>query len=184
MVRSIGLAVIAVALVGTVGCRSKSPPSKEQTAELRMSEQRVDEAALMTTSDAWARAVKAGNVDSILSYWSDDAVVMEPDRPAISGRDTLRKMVEGSRKDPHFSITWEPERVVVAQSGDLGYLIEHNTVTFADPQGKVRTAHGKVVTVWKKDANGKWKCIVDIWNRNPTKRVFYADSVPPVDTTR
>ncbi len=181
--RSIVLAVIAFALVGTVGCRSKSSPSKEQTAELRMSDQRVDEAALMTTSEAWARAVKAGNVDSILSYWSDDAVVMEPDRPAISGRDTLRKMVEGSRKDPHFSITWAPERVVVAQSGDLGYLIEHNAVTFTDPKGKVRTVYGKGVTVWKKDASGKWKCVVDTWNGNPTQRVFYSAYVPPVDTT-
>jgi len=180
--------LIVAAILVAVGCDSKLflskiSSSKQNTADLRLSEHRVDEATLMATSDAWARAAKTGNVDSILSYWSDDAVVMEPDRPAISGKDALRKMVQGSMKDPEFRITWRPERGVISESGDLGYLIEHSRVTFTDPNGKVRKAYRKGLTLWKKDASGKWKCVVDTWNGNPTLRVFFADYVDPSDTT-
>ena len=46
----------------------------------------------------------------------------------------------------------------------LDDLIEHNRVTFADSTGKVHTQFGKTVTIWRKDATGAWKCVVDIWN--------------------
>lgn len=131
-----------------------------------------DAAALMQTSRAWAKAVAGGDVDAILSYWADDAVVLAPDQPAVDGKTALRQFVLGMQKIPGFSITWEPERAVISKSGDIGYLIERNRMTFADANGKVTTQFGKAVTIWRKDASGAWKCIVDTWNNNPTEGVF------------
>ena len=131
-----------------------------------------DAAALMQTSRDWAKAVAGGDVDVILSYWSDDAVVMAPDQPAVVGKDALRQMVMGMMKIPGFSLTWEPERAFISSAGDVGYLIEHNRMTFVDATGAVKTQYGKAVTIWRKDASGKWKCVVDAWNNNPTERVF------------
>jgi ketosteroid isomerase-like protein len=31
------------------------------------------------------------------------------------------------------------------------------------------TASGKAATVWRKGADGSWKCVVDIWNDGPGK---------------
>ena len=81
-------------------------------------------------------------------------------------------MVEASMKIPKFSITWEPERASISPSGDVGYLIEHNRVTMADSTGKVHTQYGRGVSIWKKDANGVWRCVVDIYNNSPTEKVF------------
>jgi len=128
----------------------------------------------MQTSRDWAKTAASGDVDRILSYWSDDAIVLEPEQPAHVGKAAIRAMVEGSMKVPKFSITWEPERASISQAGDVGYLIEHNRVTFADSTGKVRTVYGKGVTIWRKDASGNWKCAVDIWNGNPTEKVLPA----------
>jgi ketosteroid isomerase-like protein len=135
-----------------------------------------DAAALMQTSRDWASAAARGNVDEIVSYWSDDAIVLEPDRPALVGKQAIRGMVEASMKIPKFSITWDPERAWTSKTGDVGYLIEHNRVTLADSTGKVRTMYGKAVTIWKKDASGRWKCVVDVWNNNPTERALPAGS--------
>lgn len=131
-----------------------------------------DAAALMQTSREWAKAIAGGDVDVILSYWADDAVVLAPDQPAVDGKAALREMVLGMQKIPGFSITWEPERAVISKSGDLGYLIERNRVTFADANGEIKTQFGKAVTIWRKEASGAWKCVVDAWNNNPTERVF------------
>ena len=131
-----------------------------------------DEAALMQTSRDWAKAAASGDVEKILSYWTDDAILMQADQPALVGKGAIGSMIEAAMKTPKFSITWEPERAYIAQSGDMGYLIEHNKVSFPDSSGKLQTTTGKCVTIWKKDANGNWKDAVDICNSNPTDRVL------------
>ena len=129
-------------------------------------------ASLMQTSRAWAKAVAGGDVDVILSFWADDAVVLAPDHAVIDGKAALREFVLGMQKIPGFTISWEPERAVISKSGDIGYLIESNRVTMPDASGKMTTQFGKAVTIWRKDASGAWKCVVDAWNNSPTERVF------------
>lgn len=107
-----------------------------------------------------------------MSYWADDAIVLPPDRPAVVGKAAIRDYVRAGQAVPGFSVTWEPEQATIARSGDLGYLIEHNRFTFADPTGAVRTQFGKAVTVWRKDANGSWKCVIDTWNSNPQEKAL------------
>ena len=163
---------VAVVVVANAGCNFGS--SNSGTASSTASSSGGEAAALMQTSRDWANTVKTGDIARIVSYWSDDAIVLDPDRPARVGKAALKAMVEGAMKAPKFSITWEPERAVISQAGDMGYLIEHNRVTFADSTGKTRTVFGKVVTIWKKDANGNWKCVVDISTPNPTEKVLPA----------
>jgi ketosteroid isomerase-like protein len=83
-------------------------------------------------------------------------------------------MIQTSMKIPKFTITWSPESGVISKAGDMGYLIEHNRVTFADSAGKVHTQFGKGVTIWRKDASGAWKCVVDTWNKSPSQNVYPA----------
>jgi len=33
--------------------------------------------------------------------------------------------------------------------------------------GEKIVTHGKVVTIWRKDSDGQWKNVVDIWNAAP-----------------
>jgi ketosteroid isomerase-like protein len=55
----------------------------------------------------------------------------------------------------------------VARSGDLAYMIERNVTSFRDSLGNLITTHGKVVTVWRKDPDGSWRNVVDMWNEAP-----------------
>lgn len=111
-------------------------------------------------------------MDRIVSYWADDAVVFPPDRAAVVGRAAIRQFVQASLQIPKFNITWEPEQARLSTSGDMGYLIERNRLTFADASGVVHTQLGKAVTVWRKDATGAWKCVIDTWNNSPTEKVL------------
>jgi ketosteroid isomerase-like protein len=129
-------------------------------------------AALMQASRDWAAAAGSGDVERILSYWAEDAIVLPPDRPALIGKPAIREFVRQSLAAPGFSITWEPEAATVAPAGDLGYLVERNRLTFVDGSGNVATQHGKGVTIWRKDPTAGWKCVIDIWNASPTERVL------------
>ena len=53
----------------------------------------------------------------------------------------------------------------VAKSGELGYLYGTYQLSIKDPKGgPAITDTGKVLEVWKKQSDGKWKCIVDTYN--------------------
>ena len=162
---------IAAAMV-TAAC---NPASSGSAAASSTPTNVADQGAVvMQASRDWSKAAAGGDMEKILSYWSDDAIVMQADQPAYVGKQAIRGMVESSMKIPKFSISWEPERAWVSPSGDVAYLIEHNRVSFADASGKTQTQFGKGVTIWKKDAAGDWKCVVDTFNANPTEKVLPA----------
>ena len=60
--------------------------------------------------------------------------------------------------------SWEPISANISENGDMAYLIERNVSEFDDTDGNKIVTHGTVVTVWRKDSQGKWKNVVDMWN--------------------
>ena len=126
-----------------------------------------EETKLINTSKAWSAAAQTNNIEDILSYWADDAVVMSPGQPAYKGKQAIRGMIEYTKKIPGFQISWEPIQATVSESGDMAYLLETNKVSFIDSTGSRITENKKAVTVWKKDEDGNWKNVVDIWNAEP-----------------
>lgn len=123
---------------------------------------------LMQVSRDWSNAAEAGDIEKTLNYWADDAVLISAGEPELRGKQAIRGMVEGSLKDPNFSISWEPISVEISQSGDMGYLIENAKITIKDSTGNTSVQNFKTVTIWKKQENGSWKNVVDVMS--PTNR--------------
>lgn len=128
----------------------------------------AEAAKLMAASRAWSAAAQSGDLETILSYWADDAVIMAPGQPPVRGKAAIRQYVQATGSIPGFSIKWEPLEAHVAASGDMGYLIERNLVTYRDATGALVSEAGKVVTVWRKQPDGSWKNVIDAWNADPT----------------
>jgi ketosteroid isomerase-like protein len=122
----------------------------------------ADVKKLMDTSRAWSKSVASGNLDKIVGFWTDDAVVMMPGEPVRRGKSEIISYVRTSLKTPGFSISWEPVEGTISKSGDIGYLIEREHISFPDGHGGIvnRTARG--VTIWKKQSDGSWRNAVDI----------------------
>ena len=147
--------LVILAIILLASCNQKTVDTKAETEKL------------MQVSRDWAKAAETTDIDKILSYWSDDAAVISGNMPVITGKPAIRQMVEGSLKMPGFKITWEPESGNVSESGDLGYLVENSQITMKDSTGKEMIQAFKTVTVWKKQPDGSWKCIVDSMNPLP-----------------
>ena len=128
---------------------------------------KAEEQKLMETSRAWSREAQAGNVDAMLAYWSDDAIVIQPGQEVTRGREPLRAMIERMNKLPGFSISWEPIEARISDGGDMGYLIERTTMKMNGPDGNPVTQQFRAVTIWRKQPDGSWKNVVDISNPGP-----------------
>jgi uncharacterized protein (TIGR02246 family) len=143
--------VIAGALLACVGCASAGSEAAVRSQILRL--------------DAdWSRVAQDRDVDQALSYWADDAIVFPPGSPAMVGKTAIREFVVKSFQTPGFSISWKTTTVAVSRSGDVAYTTGTNRVTFSAPDGKQVTVEGKAVAVWRRQKDGAWKCVIDIWN--------------------
>jgi ketosteroid isomerase-like protein len=120
---------------------------------------------LLERDAAWAKlASENGDVDEIVDYWTDDAIVIPAGMPEVIGRDALRQYVAGTRAIPGFRISWSSSDAELSGDGTLGFLLSSNEITMDGPDGKPVINRGRAVTVWRRDTDGQWRCAVDIWN--------------------
>jgi ketosteroid isomerase-like protein len=130
----------------------------------------AEETALRKTDSSWsALAKQGGDVDKIVSYWSDDAVVLAPGQPAVKGKEALKKMVTDSKNIPGFSISWRSSDIEFSPDGKMAYMYGENLMAMNDSSGKQLNIPGRAYTIWRKEADGNWKCVVDIWNNPPAQ---------------
>ncbi len=151
----------ALAVVGAsfacAGCASAGSQAEVRSEILRLDAE-------------WSRAAQNRDVNRVLSFWADDAVVFPPGSPAVVGSAAIREFVAKSFQTPGFSISWRTTTVAVSRGGDIAYTYGTNRVTFSAPDGKQVTVDGKAVAVWRREKGGAWKCVIDIWNDVPASR--------------
>ena len=59
-------------------------------------------------------------------------------------------------------------------SGTSHLLQQQHTFHPNHASGELNTQYGKAVTVWRKQVDGAWKCVIDTWNCSPVERVLSA----------
>jgi ketosteroid isomerase-like protein len=123
---------------------------------------------LLERDAEWAVAASEGrDIERILSFWTEDAVILPPGLSAITGKTALRQYVEGSMQIPGFRITWTSTDVTFSPDGNLAYMFGQNAVTMNSPEGIPVTTKGRAVTIWRLEPDNEWRCAVDIWNLEP-----------------
>ena len=125
----------------------------------------ADKAAIRDLMDVqWLNAAQAKDVDTVLSFFADDASRFPPNASIITGKEAIRARVSEAYSGPRVAISWQTTKVEVSGSGDLAYSHGTYEETVNDPEGNPVTDKGKWVTVWEKQPDGTWKVVVDIWN--------------------
>jgi uncharacterized protein (TIGR02246 family) len=123
---------------------------------------------LLERDAQWAAAAAEGqDIERILEFWTDDALVYPPGLPVVDGKAALRAYVQASLGIPGFRITWTSSDVRLSSDCQLAYLLSQNVVTAPGSSGQLTTSRGRAVTIWRREADGEWRCAVDIWNAEP-----------------
>ena len=128
-------------------------------------------AMIRTADSAFAAAAAAHDLEGSVTSLSADAIMFPPDQPPLVGRAAIREYMRESFATPGFSVSWTTDTVVASASGDMAYSFARSRYTFPGRSGKpgvIDTAYGKGVSVWRRDADGRWRTVADIWNGAPT----------------
>ena len=103
-------------------------------------------------------SVQHGYQAAFVEFAHDSVVILKDNQMPLIGKQKLIISYEG-KSDSALSLTWKPAKALIAESGEMGYTYGFWTFIAAKD-----TAVGTYMTVWKKDANGKWKYIADTGN--------------------
>jgi len=151
------LAAVALAVV-LAGCTPPPPPPAPDTHD-------ADVKAIKDVEATWVQNFATKDADKIATVYADDASVFIADMPVINGMAAIKATLKPMVTDKGFSITFASDKVDVAKSGELGYSQgTYNMTSTAPKTKKVLTEKGKYVTVYKKQADGSWKAVADIFN--------------------
>lgn len=124
---------------------------------------------LVGLDEQWAAAAEKGDIEKIMGYWTEDAVLYAPNLPPLYGTKAIREMIEGRRTNPAYRIAWTPSCAGVDEHGAMAYTLGRGTVSLVDDSGTLRELRGRYVAIWRKDG-GRWRCAVKSWTPTSPER--------------
>jgi len=146
--------ILPLMLLVAVGCQPGAAPLSDE-----------DVAAIRSLAASYAQASMARDVDAIAALYTDGAVVMPANEPAIVGKEAIRAHIaseyELGVETREFTLT------PVEIDGVAGLAFDRGTWSWTGvPPGMTEpvTETGKYVVILRRQEDGSWLYAVDIYN--------------------
>ena len=125
-----------------------------------------DSAGIAATDSAFLAAVNSGDATAVAAVYATDASLLPPNHPVQRGRAAIRAFWGGLLDA--YTVTFEIAPDIIEGRGDLAYDMGHYRFA-AVPKSKSAPGiadEGKFVDILKKQPDGTWKYVVDIYSSN------------------
>ena len=147
----------AAVLLTVMACAPPPEPPPEIDIE-------AERAALSEAANRYHEAGVSLDLDTIAALYANDALLLPPNSEAMEGPDGVREFLTAFTSIPGFQIRFEEPTVVVSKEGDMGYTLADIEFTVDGPDGQPVTSQERDFHLWRKQADGSWKVVIDIWN--------------------
>lgn len=149
--KKIMLSLVSVVMLATtfISCTKTGSSTLSEADKAEISKATTDiNQAFNTTKDykAYTNA-----------YYAEDATILYPNNEAVKGREAIMAAFSTLGSDINVTPT------ILDINGKEGLAYVYGTVKMATNTG-VELDHGKYIEIWKKQADGKWQVIYDIFN--------------------
>ena len=129
-------------------------------------------ASLVEAERSFARtAAEKGVRDSFYEYFADDGINFQPH--PVNTRESIRNSPAPATRSL-VTLNWEPVYADISRAGDLGFTTGPFWTTDRRPEPRP-ARHGYYFSIWKKQADGHWKVVIDAGVDTPAP----ASSAPP-----
>ncbi len=125
----------------------------------------AERAVLHETADAFHEAAPSMDVEKLVSHYASDVLLLPPGGKRLQGTEAARDFLAGFAAMPGAKARFEEPRLIeVARGGDLGYTLGDAVFSFDSPHGNTLVQRVREFHLWKKQDDGSWKIVIDIWN--------------------
>jgi uncharacterized protein (TIGR02246 family) len=116
-----------------------------------------------SSAESYKSAVESGDIEALVSMFTDDGMIMPSDLPAVAGKEAIRAyftaMIERSAQVLNIKVE------EAFGDGDIGYSRGvFSSATTPKPSGEPINIVGKWSSVSKRQSDGSWKIYRHIWN--------------------
>jgi ketosteroid isomerase-like protein len=125
-----------------------------------------DPETLMQLDRDFDKATHEKGVEGWVVYFAPNGAMVRGDSVTITGHKAIREAMEGAFKDPNYSLRWQPTKGDILIPGVLGYTVGRYENKRKNKEGKMVVAKGTYTSVWKKQADGSWKIVLDTGNQD------------------
>ncbi|HET6837744.1 MAG TPA: DUF4440 domain-containing protein [Gemmatimonadales bacterium] len=153
---------LCVVLLG--GCRAADSPTGKDAAPAPLTA--ADMAGIRAADSSFAAAANAGDVDALVAVYTRDASLLAPNLPPQKGQTAIRSFWGGFLNA--YTVKFEIASDTIEGQGDLAYNMGHYRFT-AVPKERSNPGvadEGKFLEVLKKQSDGSWKYVVDMYSSN------------------
>lgn len=119
-------------------------------------------ASLLAVDAEWEQAYAAKNLKKAATFCDDEASMLVPNAPIASGKTAVSKAMANDMASN--DLTWHANKAGIARSQDLGYTSGVYAMKYKDASGNIKVDNGKFLTIWKREADGTWKMLYDMFN--------------------
>ena len=156
MKRRVVLLLVLSLVIATVGIGStKSSDAADRDELLRLDREFDRKVADGGGGAAWA------------SYFAENGSMVGQAGAPVVGPEAIRARMEPVFANPDFSLRWQPARAEILIPGHVGYTTGRYERRVKHKEGNTEVEHGTYVSVWRKQADGSWKIILDTGNADP-----------------
>lgn len=123
----------------------------------------ADAIAIKRLLNQIATADSAGDLDGIVSLYSDDAILLPPDRPILRGIDTIRQHYQKLFGHYKLEVTVHAQEIGIA--GDWAHSLGTTTVrSFPRTGSQITQSIDKYIMLLKRAQDGNWKIHRLMWS--------------------
>jgi uncharacterized protein (TIGR02246 family) len=119
---------------------------------------------ILTIDREFMDNVAAKNAARVAGIYADDARILMPGRPVISGKSEILAFYKAALDGPVEAITLDTTHIDV--SGDLAYGFGTNAILLKAAGEAPHEEKGKYVAVYRRQPAGDWKIVVDSYSSN------------------
>lgn len=119
-------------------------------------------AAIAAASRAFSEAYVRGDTATIRQLYTEDAVLLPPDRE-VRGRDAIVRYFAPSARRTNVSHAMESSDLRIRENTAIDAGTWHNTIRI--DEGPERVASGRYLVVWTRGEDGHWRIEYDVWHR-------------------
>jgi ketosteroid isomerase-like protein len=161
----LALVFLAAATAAQLGCTpSGQQNAGSQSAMASQAGTAADSAALEAAIAGFDSAMNAGDVDGLVAMFTPDAVSSPPDAPPAVGSDAIRKLWTDFLAQGQVKTHNVAKQIWISGSLAAGWGVYTSDVQPA--QGSPVHEAGEFGAIWQKQADGSWKGVMNIWNRD------------------
>lgn len=110
----------------------------------------------------FAKALNAKDSKAVAELYHEDASLLPPNEPIVTGRDNIRNYWQGGIDAGVFDVS--VTTLATGGLGDVGYEVGTFRLSFPDSAGKVITETGKFLEILKRGEDGIWKSSYGMWS--------------------